>query len=76
MPLWVVNHSDGDMSLEASAGAGSVVVDTVPAGDSVFVRLETRATEVALNGRRIEGGELGEVSVSVTEDTVRIAFPR
>ena len=76
LPLWLVNRSDEELSVEASAGAGSVVLDTVPARDSVLVRLETRATEISLSGRTIGGGMMGEATVPVTEDTVRIAFPR
>jgi hypothetical protein len=76
LPIWLINRSRDDLIVEASGGAGTVVVDTVPGLDSALVRLETRASQVSLTGLAMDGGRVGEAVIPVTRDTVRIAFPR
>lgn len=75
-PVWLVNRHGAAIVVSADAGAGQVVLDTIPAEDSVLVRIETRADSVRLDARRTTGGEAGFTVVRSDGTPGRVAFPR
>ena len=53
-----------------------VVLDTVPSGDSVLVRIETHADSVQLSARGDSGLPAGSLTLPTGEGPQRAAFPR
>lgn len=70
--LLLVNRLEGRAHVFASAGAGRVVLDTVPGSDSVFVDIRVRADEVLLEAE----DDAGHVVSSITLDLVRADINR
>ena len=75
LQMWIVNQSGETAVITADAGAGIVVVDTLAAGDSVQVRLETRADSLSLTATGPSGVVLGQEWVGRRTRPVRAAFP-
>lgn len=75
-PVWLVNRHGSSIVVRAEAGAGQVVLDTIPAEDSVLVRIETRADSVRLEARMATGSEAGSAVVRSDGTPGRVAFPR
>jgi hypothetical protein len=73
---WLVNRMDAAIMVMGEAGAGQVVIDTIPAGDSVLVRIETRADSVRLEALTMAGRTAGSAFVRAEGTSVRVAFPR
>jgi hypothetical protein len=61
--------------VQAEAGIGRVVVDTVASGDSVRVDLETRADSVRLTAVTLAGRRVGERVVRPGKGLQRLVFP-
>ena len=76
VPVTLVNSSRGTIIVDASAGAGSVVLDTVPEEDSVLVRIETHADSVQLSARSDQGLPVGFVTLPTRAGPQRAAFQR
>jgi hypothetical protein len=75
-PVWLVNRHGRSIVVRAEAGAGQVVLDTIPAEDSILVRIETRADSVHLKARTATGGEAGSAVIRSDGTPGRVAFPR
>lgn len=75
-PVWLVNQSSQPLVVTARGGAETVVVDTVAAADSAFVRINTRALTLELSARTTEGVAMGTVALSMDSEPKRAAFPR
>lgn len=75
-PLWLVNGLTHALVVSADAGAGAVVIDTVPPGDSVLVRIETRADSLRLTARTSSGEPRAAAVVRTDGTPRRVAFPR
>lgn len=61
--IWIVNRSRTDLLVHASAGAGRVILDTVPGRDSVRVDVRVRARSLRLaaedeSGRAVDSTTL------------------
>ena len=74
-PLWLINQSRQPLIITARGGAETVVVDTVAAADSAFVRINTRALTVELSARTSAGVAMGTVVLSLDSVPKRAAFP-
>ena len=74
-PLWLVNRSAQALIVTASGGAESVVVDTVGAADSAYVKISTRALTLELSARTAEGVPMGTITLPMDSTTRRAAFP-
>lgn len=74
-PVWLVNQSAQRLIVTAWGGAESVVVDTVGASDSTFVRISTRALTLELSARTPNGVPMGTVSLPMDSRPRRAAFP-
>jgi hypothetical protein len=74
-PLWLVNLSAQPLIVTASGGAESVVVDTVGAADSAYVKISTRAHTLELSARTAEGVPMGTITLPMGSTTRRAAFP-
>lgn len=72
--VWLVNRGLRS-EVWADAGAGEVFLDTVAAGDSVRLRLASRADSIRLLARTLRGSPAGSLKVSLHADTTRFAFP-
>jgi len=68
--ILLVNPLDVDAYVFAAAGAGSVVLDTVPRRDSVRVNIRVRADLVRLEARDTEGTLLAEIDLALARDTL------
>ncbi len=68
--LLLVNALDVDAHVFAAAGAGSVVLDTVPRLDSVRVNILVRADIVRLEARDDEGMLMRETDLALAPDTL------
>jgi hypothetical protein len=75
-PLWLVNESTQTLIVTARGGAASVVIDTVGAFDSTFVRINTRALTLELSARTSTGVPMGTVALPMDAGFKRAAFPR
>ena len=75
-PAWLVNGLASALIVTADAAAGSVVVDTISPGDSILVRIATRAAFVELSARTSDGRSGGAVSLRADGKPARVAFPR
>ena len=73
--VWIRNDAGEASVIRADAGAGAVLVDTVAAGDSVRVRLETTADSVLLTSTGLSGAHLGEEWVWKSGGARRAVFP-
>ena len=73
--VWLVNQSAQALIVTASGGAESVVVDTVGAADSAYVKISTRALTLELSGRTAEGVPMGTITLPMDLTTRRAAFP-
>jgi hypothetical protein len=71
----LLNTSREPAIIEAEAGAGRVVVDTVEAGDSVEVNLLTRADSVRLTAVGLSGSRMGDRWIRTRDESARAAFP-
>jgi hypothetical protein len=74
-PVWLVNESPQPLIVTAWGGAESVVVDTVAAADSAFVRISTRALTLELSARTSDGVAMGTVALPMDSRPRRAAFP-
>ncbi|MGB5527506.1 MAG: hypothetical protein WBN79_11630 [Gemmatimonadota bacterium] len=74
-PVWLVNQSRQPLIITARGGAATVVVDTVAASDSAFVRINTRALTVELSARTPGGVAMGTVVLPMDSEPRRAAFP-
>ncbi len=68
--ILLVNPLDIDAYVFAAAGAGSVVLDTVPRRDSVRVNIRVRADLVRLEARAEGGMLLAETDLALAGDTL------
>ena len=68
--ILLVNPLDVDAYVSAAAGAGSVVLDTVPRRDSVRVNVRVRADLVRLEARDAEGILLASTDLALAGDTL------
>ncbi len=75
-PVWLVNGSDDELAVTASAGAGVVVLDTVRGRDSVLVYVQTRADSVQLSASSRGGVSSGSLALPTRLGPQRAAFPR
>ena len=75
-PVWLVNESPQALIVTANGGADDVVVDTLGAGDSVLVSLDTRARWIELTARTLQGRPGGTMRLPVDSEAKRAAFPR
>lgn len=74
--VWMINDAAASLVVGASGGVEMVVIDTLAAGDSVLVNLETRADTVVLAAREVGGDSAGSATVPMDGQPKRIAFPR
>lgn len=74
-PVWLVNQSREPLIITARGGAATVVVDTVAAADSAFVRINTRALTLELSARTSGGVAMGTVVLPMDSEPRRAAFP-
>ena len=74
-PVWLVNQSAQRLIVTAWGGTENVVVDTVGASDSTFVRINTRALTLELSARTPNGVPMGTVSLPMDSRPKRAAFP-
>jgi len=75
-PVWMINHASESVVVSARGGAGSVVLDTIGAADSVLVRIDTRARTVVLEALAPGSVSLGTVAVPMDSEPKRVAFPQ
>ena len=68
--ILLVNPLETDAHVFAAAGAGSVVLDTVPRRDSVRVNIRVRAGLVRLEARDAGGLVLAEIDLALARDTL------
>lgn len=68
--LLLVNALDVDAHVFAAAGAGNVVLDTVPRLDSARVNIRVRADIVRLEARDDEGMLMRETDLALAPDTL------
>ena len=71
----LVNRATEDAIVRADAGAGVVPVDTIPAGDSLLVNLETVGDSILLSGVSGSGVSLGSRWIRTDSDADRVVFP-
>jgi hypothetical protein len=74
--VWLHNTSREPVVVEAEAGAGRVVVDTVASSDSVQVTIDTRADSVRFIAETLGGAALGQIALPMGSGTQKAAFPR
>lgn len=74
-PVWLVNQSAQRLIVTAWGGTENVVVDTVGASDSTFVRINTRALTLELSARTSNGVPMGTVALPMDSRPKRAAFP-
>jgi len=74
--VWLINEGPTALVVTAEAGAESVVIDTIPAADSVRVRIATRGSWVRLSATTAEGEPVGTTSLRADGQAGRVAFPR
>jgi hypothetical protein len=74
--VWLLNASQESVVVEAEAGAGRVVVDTVAPSDSVQVTIDTRADSVRFIAETLGGAALGQIALPMGFGPQTAAFPR
>lgn len=74
--VWLFNRSLEPVVVQADAGAGAVVLDTVAPSDSVQVTIETRADSVRLSAESLGGAALGQIALPMASGPQKAAFPR
>ena len=74
--VWLFNASRESAIVEAEAGAGRVVVDTVAPSDSVQVTIETRADSVRFIAKTLGGVALGQIALPMGSGPQKASFPR
>jgi len=74
-PVWLINGSNRSLIVTARGGAGSVVIDTIDAADSVLVTIDTRAHTVELVARTPDGVPMGTLALPMDSEPKRAAFP-
>ncbi len=74
--VWLHNASREPVVVEAEAGAGRVVVDTVAPSDSVQVTIDTRADSVRFIAETLGGAALGQIALPMGSGPQKAAFPR
>ncbi len=74
--VWLHNTSREPVVVEAEAGAGRVVVDTVASSDSVQVTIDTRADSVRFIAETLGGAALGQIALPMGSGPQKAAFPR
>ena len=74
--VWLHNASREPAVVEAEAGAGRVVVDTVAPSDSVQVTIDTRADSVRFIVESLDGAAFGQISLPMGSGPQKAAFPR
>lgn len=77
-PLRIVNRFSSRVLVYASAGAGRVVLDTVPAQDSVRIDVQVRAEHVLLEVTDPSGRSLLQHDLALIPDTLNrwVAAPQ
>jgi len=75
-PVWLLNANREPVVVEAEAGAGRVVVDTVAPSDSVQVTIDTRADSVRFIAETLGGAALGQIALPMGFGPQKAAFPR
>jgi hypothetical protein len=70
-----VNGGDSELLVRASAGAGDVTVDTLTAGDSSRVNLESTADSLRLWALDHRGRQAGEGRIVRPGATRRVNLP-
>lgn len=73
--VWLHNESPEPAVVEAEAGAGRVVVDTVAPSDSVQVTIDTRADSVRFSAETLGGAALGQIALPMGSGPQKAAFP-
>ena len=68
--LLLVNPNPGRAVVHASAGAGRVVLDTVPGADSLRIDVRLRARAVRLEAADVGGRSLGTMELLLEPDSV------
>jgi len=74
--VWLFNTSRESAIVEAEAGTGRVVVDTVAPSDSVQVTIETRADSVRFIAETLGGVALGQIALPMGSGPQKASFPR
>lgn len=74
--VWLHNRSLEPVVVEAEAGAGAVVLDTVAPSDSIQVRIETRADSVRFIAESLDGAAVGQIALPMASGPQKAAFPR
>lgn len=74
--VWLHNTSRELVVVEAEAGAGRVVVDTVAPSDSVQVTIDTRADSVRFIAETLGGAAMGQIALPMGFGLQKAAFPR
>ncbi len=74
--VWLLNASRESAIVEAEAGAGRVVVDTVAPSDSVQVTIETPADSVRFVAETLGGAALGQIALPMGSGPQKASFPR
>lgn len=68
--LRLVNPSEDTIMVLASAGAARVVLDTLPAGDSVRLNVRLRSDVILLEGSDLRGGRVGSTELLLEPDSL------
>ena len=74
--VWLHNASREPIVVEAEAGAGRVVVDTVAPSDSVQVTIDTWGDSVRFIAETLDGAALGQIALPMGSGPQKAAFPR
>lgn len=72
LPLRVENRTPEAIVITATAGAATVVVDTIDPGEALRADLEAPSTGVVLGWSTIDGTGSGERSIEADADSVQI----
>ena len=73
--LLILNAARETAVIQADAGAGIVILDTLAAGDSIRLKLESRADSIQLRALRLSGALLGSEWVRQGTEEQRAVFP-
>lgn len=74
--VWLINRGSTPLIVTAVGGAEPVIVDTVAAADSAFVRIRTRAASIELSAETSDGQPGGTATLPMDSEPKRAAFPR
>lgn len=71
-PLRIENRSPAAMVVSATAGASTVVLDTIDPGEALRADLEAPSTGVVLGWSAIDGTGSGERTIEASSDSVQV----